>query len=619
MCGIVGAWRLDGGPVEAAPLERMLGAIAHRGPDDNGIWTGSQVGLGHCRLSIIDLSPAGHQPMLTTDGQGVLAYNGEVYNYRELRAELERDGFRFTGNSDTEVVLAALHAWGPEKSIPRFNGMFAFAYFDARDNTLWLGRDRLGIKHLYTTETDGMLLFGSEVKAILAYPGYRMAIDDAALRNRFLTKPRAHETLFQGVAGLLPGSLWKVTTAGIRKARYFEVESSIDADRVREAHRHGDRTAMIDAFREALSDSVRMHLASDAPLAAMCSGGVDSSLVAALAHDEVPGLTGYVADVPPGGGEGAQAELAGRHIGVAMRRVEIGREDYMRLWSDAVFHLDSPTFFPSAPALLAVAWACRRDGIKVLLTGEGADELFGGYIWHAEAHRNWQRRLWVERWVPGLISPRARRRAREFPLDPPLTQRGWERSVRQAMAQRTDDQTMPARLMSALSGAGDEADIAFLVSGYNDLIEHLSWLLHRHDHMGMAASMEMRVPFLENRLIDMGLHLPRWAKFHDKQGKWLEKQVALERLPSEVVMAKKKGFPMPRSYTAGTERLLVGGMLADRLGWSTASTRAIIETFPTHAHLRYLTVSAEIFLRQQVGGLSAGEVGEQLNAVTRAL
>jgi len=614
MCGVVGGWRFDGGPIERADLVRMLEAVAHRGPDDHGTWAGGQAGLGHNRLSIIDLSAAGHQPMLTHDGAGVLAYNGEVYNYRDLRTELEREGATFTGSSDTEVVLAALHAWGPERSIARFNGMFAFAYLDRRENALWLGRDRLGIKHLYTAETGGCLLFASEVKALLAHARFTPRIDNAALRKRFLSKPRAHETLFEEVSGLLPGSLWKVTASGIEKRRYFDIEAGIDPERLVRAHARVDRNEAVAEFRAGLAASVRMHLVSDAPIAAMCSGGVDSSLIAALAHDEVASLAGYVADVPPGGGEGDQAELAARHIGIPMRRIGISRPDYLRLWSTAVRHLDGPAFQPSEPALLAVAQACRADGIKVLLTGEGADELFGGYGWQARAARDWRRRLWLERFLPMLVSRRSRVRARRFPLVPGLGQREFDPRVRHAMALNTDDDFLPQRLLARLAGAGTEAERSFLIAGYNDMTDHLSWLLHRHDHMGMAASIEMRVPFLENHLIDMGMHLPAWAKFHRGQGKWVEKMVALERLPARVVLARKKGFPMPGSYTAGTERLLVGGLLADQLGWSRLTTQSIAESLRGLDSLRFLAVGMEILLRQHLDHQSAAAVGEQLNA-----
>lgn len=503
MCGVVGSWRQDGGTVQVADLEAMLATILHRGPDDGGVWVGGQLGLGHRRLAILDLSPTGHQPMSTADGEGVIAYNGEIYNYRTLRSDLERAGVRFVGTSDAEVLLQALHTWGPEHTIPLLNGMFAFAYLDRRNNTLWLARDRLGIKHLYVAETGRELIFASEVKALLVHPGFVAKIDSAALRKRFLSKPRARDTLFEGISGLEAGSWWKIDTSGRQKHRYFDVESSLDVDCLIAAQRQGDPAEAVAAFREAFADSVKLHLASDAPLAAMCSGGVDSSLIAAFAHDDVRDLVGYVADASVGSGEGDQAERAGSHIGIRMRRIKVTQEEYLRLWPHAVRHLDEPAFNHSEPALLAVAKACRADGIKVLLTGEGADELFGGYAWHARTYQRWQRQDRLERFLPMLVSSRSRRRAADFPLlalSEPEFHRQWQRTL----ALDTADDLAPRRLFDRLSGIAKRPERAFLVHGFTDMLTHLPWLLHRHDHLGMAASIEMRVPFLAAEFLFAG-------------------------------------------------------------------------------------------------------------------
>jgi asparagine synthase (glutamine-hydrolysing) len=178
MCGVAGILRIDGTAVDAGPLEGMLDTIVHRGPDDRGTWTEGSLALGHVRLSVIDPSARAHQPMLTADGQGVLAYNGEVYNFPELRAELEAEGVRFESHGDAAVVLEALHRWGPKRAIPRFDGMFAFAYLDRRDQTLWLARDRFGIKSLSIARRDGLVLFSSEIKALFAHPAVRPIRDD---------------------------------------------------------------------------------------------------------------------------------------------------------------------------------------------------------------------------------------------------------------------------------------------------------------------------------------------------------------------------------------------------------------------------------------------------------
>ena len=618
MCGIVGIWKRNGERADPALIERMLATILHRGPDGGGVWSEGRIALGHRRLSIIDLSAAGHQPMLTSDRRGVLAYNGEIYNYPELRLLLQKEGVLFVGTSDTEVLLAALHSWGPERTISLLNGMFAFAYCDLRSGALWLARDRLGIKPLYIAEAGQEFLFASEVKAILAHPGVVKQVDEAALNRAFLTRRRSHDTLFAGITGLPSGSWWKLTSDGVEKHRYFDLETALDRKRLTDNHRSIDSRNVTETLERNLRESVRIHLASDAPIAAMCSGGVDSSLIAAYAGDDRPGMVGYVADAPVGSGEAAQALRVGRHIKIPIHEVAVSREEYLRLWPVCIWYLDSPAHHPSEPALLSVARTCRADGIKVLLTGEGADELFGGYPWHAAAHRYWRRWDWLSVVAPFLLRNRASSRQRGFPLQQSImSSKRYRRRSRMALAADVERDFLPRRLFETLPGIDRLSDRALVVSGLTDLVEHLSWVLHRHDHMSMAASMEMRVPFLENRLIDFGMHLPSAVKLRRGQGKWALKTVALKRLPRDVVFARKKGFPIPGAYTAGTERILLGGLLADQLQWSKATTEFIVDDLRHDIDLRFLLVGTEIWLRQQFGNEGSDAIGEKLVAGIR--
>ena len=618
MCGIVGIWQRNGTRADPALIERMLATILHRGPDGGGVWAEGRLALGHRRLSIIDLSAAGHQPMLSADRRGVLAYNGEIYNYPALRLQLQQEGVAFVGTSDTEVVLAALHSWGPERTIPLLNGMFAFAYFDLRCGALWLARDRLGIKPLYVAEAGQEFLFASEVKAILAHPGVVKRVDEAALNRTFLARRRSHDTLFTGITGVPSGSWWKVTDDGIAKHRYFDVETALDRKRLTDSHRSIDLKNVIETLECDLRESVRIHLASDAPIAAMCSGGVDSSLIAAYASDDRPGMVGYVADAPVGSGEAVQALRVGRHIKVPIHEVAVPREEYLRLWPVCIWYLDSPAHHPSEPALLSVARTCRADGIKVLLTGEGADELFGGYPWHAAAHRSWRRWEWLSAVTPSVLRSRAASRQRGFPLQQSfMSSKRYRRRFRMALAADAERELLPRRLFESLPGIDCLSDRALVVSGLTDLVEHLSWVLHRHDHMSMAASIEMRVPFLENRLIDFGMHLPRSVKLRWGQGKWALKTVAIKRLPRDVVYARKKGFPIPSAYTDGTERILLGGLLAEQLHWSRATTEFIVDDLRYDVDLRFLMVGTEIWLRQQFGSETSDGIGEKLCAHAR--
>ena len=465
--------------------------------------------------------------------------------------------------------------------------MFAFAYLDLRCGALWLARDRLGIKPLYVAETGQELLFASEVKAILAHPGVATRVDEAAMSRAFLVRRRSHDTLFAGIAGMPSGSWWKVTVDGIVKHRYFDIETTLDRTRLTDNHRSINPVHVTETLRSSLQESVRIHLASDAPIAAMCSGGVDSSLIAACAGDDRPGLVGYVAEAPVGHGEAAQASRVGRHINIPIREVAVPREDCLRLWPVCIRHL----------------------------TGEGADELFGGYAWHAASRRYWRDGAWLSAVLPRFLRGRAASRQRAFPLQRPTTSSGFHRCrSRMALAADAEREFLPRRLFESLSGIGRLSDRALVVSGLADLVEHLSWGLHRHDHKSMAASVEMRVPFLENRMIDFGMHLPRSVKLRRGQGKWALKTVALDRLPRDVVFARKKGFPIPHAYTNGTERILLDGLLADQLQWSKATTGFIVDDLRHDTDLLFLMVGMEIWLRQVLGHETSDAVGEKLNS-----
>jgi asparagine synthase (glutamine-hydrolysing) len=567
----------------------MMERIAHRGPDDQGSWVNDTVALGHQRLSILDLSDRGHQPFITADGNGILVFNGEVYNYTELRKELEEEGVRFVSTSDTEVALYALHVWGPETAIPRFNGMFGLAYFDQRNRTLVLARDRLGIKPLYIACESGRIVFASEIKALLAHPCVRCVPDRHALAiHAALHRIEGEMTPFEGISALRPGSFWKVTEGSVAKTVFFDVFDRLDVDRIVQAMRTPLKE--VDEFDNAIVHSVGIHLASDAPLASMCSGGVDSSLITAIARESRPDITAYVADVKNTVSEGARARVVAKALGIRLCQVDVDAEDLLRLWPEATWFGDQPNTHGNDMPMLAVARACRRDGIKVVLTGEGADELFGGYAWQAEAFDRWRRwrrhplRAAAEhiKWLRPLL--------RRFPKplgipDAPYSFGGAipllgggnpvdryvgrldaAAGLRLLFSLDPNRQSRAASLFHKLEGAGTLEERAFLARGLDDMYGHLESLLKRNDRMGMAASIETRVPFLENRLIDLGMHAPFSVKRRDGHGKWIVKRAAQKRLPREIVFAEKLGFPAAFDYvrslcsTAGCPRTSFAGM-----------------------------------------------------------
>jgi len=628
MCGIVGYWNRDDAPASEAILRRMVERIRYRGPDDEGTWLDGAIGFGHCRLSILDLSPRGHQPFVTADGQGVLTYNGEVYNFPQLRRELEAEGVRFQSACDTEVVLYALHRWGPQRAVPRFNGMFALAYFDRRTNALWLARDRVGIKPLYLARYGARrVAFASEIKALLAHPEIPCRPDVHALSS-FLTYQRfeGRWTPFEGIDDVPAGSLLKITQDAIEETVYFDVLRDVEIERLLTCAQR-DPQQLISEFDDAFAESVHAHLISDAPLATMCSGGIDSSLVMAVAKRFKPDVVAYVANVKGAPvSEGAKAQLVGRHVGCRVRQVDVDLEDLLRWWPLIVWHGDQPNAHANDMPYLLVVRACHEDGVKVVLTGEGSDELFGGYAWQVQAYRMWRARRLHARWIPNV--PLFRFAGRVHPkLEPidlqPLTRHPflrreqldeWQDVVRQACV--TDGArrlTRHAALFKKLERVEPVEDRAFLARAFEDWYGNLQAVLHRNDRISMSASVEARVPFLEHRLMDLGMHLPRAMKYRDGKTKWIVKTAAerADALPRDLIHARKIHFAVPAPWRAAFA-LLQEGAAAELFKWGALETRAIIERAAGASTIIHNLLGVELWARIFLRGASPDQLGEEL-------
>ncbi|ONH28973.1 asparagine synthase (glutamine-hydrolyzing) [Pseudofrankia asymbiotica] len=544
MCGIAGIFRFDSEPVDPALLAEMTGLLAHRGPDDERFWAAGPVGFGHRRLSIIDLSGSA-QPMASADGRHHICFNGEILNYRRLR---EQTSYPFHTNGDTEVALARFVTRGVD-GLSDLAGQFAFAVHDAERNQLYLVRDRIGILPLYYHLDGGRLVFASEIKAILPALSGPPRVDHASVADYLAARSvPAPRTLFEGIRKLLPGHVLVVTGDGrISTRRYWRPPTPADMLTV------GPEEA-VDLVDETLRRAVERATVADTPVGAYLSGGLDSSLVAALMTRQT---AEPVHTFSVGFGSGPFDELpiarsVSARLGTRHHELEVGPNDFSDLWHTATWHRDAPV---SEPADVAVHMLARlaREQVRVVLSGEGADELFGGYPKYRLAALT-SRIGAIPAWMRGPVFDRAQQalpagahrlrialralgepdeRARREGWFAPFTER--ERMRLLGRPRFEHGRLLPATDSDPLRGML-EADL-------------LGWLpdnlLERGDRMTMAASVEMRPPMLDHELVELAFRLPSAVKVRDGRGKWVLKEVARRYLPDEIVDRPKVGFRVP--------------------------------------------------------------------------
>jgi asparagine synthase (glutamine-hydrolysing) len=565
MCGIAGIVALDGAPVPrlAAALGVLDRLIAHRGPDGNGAWSSNSraVGLVHRRLAIIDLSDAARQPMLMP-GPSAITYNGEIYNYRELREAL-KGGWRFRSISDTECILAAYDRDGTD-CLDRLRGMFAFAIWDERRQSLFCARDRFGIKPFYYTTVGNLFVFASEAKALLPFLP-EIATDPAALAE-YLTFQYTigEDTLFRGIRQLMPGHALAVENGRIRIWRYWDVRYDIDFEH---NARYFERR-----LGELLDDTVRLHLRSDVPVGAYVSGGLDSSLIATLGGKTEHGVAdcfhGRFTEFP-GYDESAFAQMAVDGAGARLHTVDIIADDFRKHIEDVVYHLDFPAAGPGSFAQFMVSQLAARH-LKVVLGGQGGDEIFGGYARYLLAYfeqcikaaldgtyRDGNFVVTIESIVPnlGLL--------REYK---PLISEFWREGLFGGLDERY------FRLIDRSTDMREEIDWAQLDKGrvfeafraifnnrdnvrkeaYFDSMTHFDFkcllpaLLQVEDRMSMAHGLESRVPLLDHPLVEFAATVPADVKFKHGHMKHLLRSACADTLPRDILDRRDKmGFPVP--------------------------------------------------------------------------
>jgi asparagine synthase (glutamine-hydrolysing) len=561
MCGfagIVAADRLRA--EERARLTPMRDVLAHRGPDEAGTHLDDQAGLVHRRLSIVDLA-SGQQPLSNEDGAIWIAYNGEVYNHADIRRELEAKGHVYRTKSDTETIVHAYEEWGAECA-HRFRGMFAFALWDSARRRLLLVRDRLGIKPLYWCRAGDRLVFGSEIKAILESGLVRAEANEALLAEVLTTRYSSdEETLYKGIYRLPPGHVLIFEEGRTTVRQYWDIPT-------------GEPTAdlafpeMVSRFRGLLEESVKLRLMSDVPLGMFLSGGIDSSVIAALMARMIdrPLRTFSVAFEDRAFSELEYARQVSRAIKADAHEIVIGEREFFGALPRLVWHEDEPIAHPSSVPLYFVS-RLARDHVKVVLTGEGSDELLAGYGKYPRSLVNWHAgslyravapdaaRAWVrDRVVPRLPSRLGRYVSRSFlgmPQTPealffdafagiPLQQ--LRTLATPAMLARARDPYATSRSWLERPRAGTPLLNRLL---YADLRTYLVELLMKQDQMSMAASIESRVPFLDHHLVEFAAMLPPAAKLRGFTTKRLLRAAARDLLPPEIVNRPKMGFPVP--------------------------------------------------------------------------
>ena len=560
MCGICGIFNMNGEPVSSVSLRRMTDAIAHRGPDGEGFYTDSFIGLGHRRLAIIDLTPAAHQPMVTRDGQFAISYNGEVYNFQEIRAQLQSLGHQFHSRSDSEVILYAYSQWGP-RCVERFNGMFAFAIWDKKRQELFLARDRYGIKPLYYTFAGATLVFASEQKAILTHEAVSHDIDLEALVEYFTFQNIfTDKTLLKGVKLFPSGSFAQIPLGARSQAlsptRYWDFN-------FREPDNPSSEQAYVEELDRLFRQAVNRQLVSDVDVGAYLSGGMDSGSITAVAAKQLPYIKTFTCgfDLHSASGlelgfdEREDSELMSYLFKTEHYEMVLKAGDMERVLPALAWHMEEPRVGQSYPNYYVAQLASKF--VKVVLSGSGGDELFGGYPWryyrsvvndsfedYIDKYYLFWQRLIANRSIQTVFKPVW-----------PEVKHVWTRDIFRDVFQHRD---------IALSRPEDYVNHSL----YFEAKTFLHGLLIVEDKLSMAHSLETRVPFLDNDLVDFAVQVPVGLKLGNlnrvvrlnenepgakpqkyfqktKDGKLLLRQVMSRYIPDQITHGIKQGFSAP--------------------------------------------------------------------------
>lgn len=585
MCGITGFWQDDqqAGDVLNSIADQMANTLTHRGPDSQGLWTDPETGLalGHRRLAIVDLSPQGHQPMQSENGRYVLTFNGEIYNFQDLRQQLITLGHHFRGYSDTEVMLAAFVQWGIVSSVQKFVGMFAFALWDREERTLSLGRDRLGEKPLYYGWMGETFLFASELKALKAHPHWQGIIDrdvlTLILRYNYIPAPYS---IYQNIYKLPPGTLLTIPTSNPHPRPEPQAYWSM-ASTVTEGKGHlftGSETDAVAQLDHLLRDAIAQQMLADVPLGAFLSGGVDSSTVVALmqVQSRQPIKTFTIGFYETAYNEANDAKAVAQHLGTDHTELYVTPEEALAVIPKLPTLYDEP-FSDSSQIPTFLVSQLARQHVTVSLSGDGGDELFGGYNRYFWANQIWQRVGWLPEPMRGFIAQLVTARSPEAwnatfqqlnPILPkPLQQRlAGDKLHKLAMVLKArNPETLYRYLVSHWSdsasvvlGASEPKTAITDATRWVDLPSFSQWMMYldaitylpgdiltKVDRAAMGVSLETRVPFLDHHVVEFAHTLPLNFKIRQGQGKWLLRQVLYQYVPQSLIERPKMGFGVP--------------------------------------------------------------------------
>ncbi len=633
--------------VDPSVLKSMRDVITHRGPDDEGIFIEDGIGLGHRRLSIVDVA-SGHQPMTNEDGSLHIIYNGEIYNHADFRELLEARGHVYQTHCDTETILHLYEEYG-DTCVEHLRGMFAFAIWDRRKRELFIARDRLGVKPLYYVHTDnGSLYFASEIKALLEARAVKPELNFAAFSDYLANHATSGEdTLFVNVKRLMPGHTLTWRDGEIKIKKYWDVSFAKAAQ-----NGHSDRDYIAewsDLFRQ----SVKLRLMADVPLGMFLSGGIDSSAIAAVMSTLVdePIKTFSVAFAEREANELEYARLVSRAFKTDHHEVVITAEQFFHALPELIWHEDEPLAHPSSVALYFVSELASRH-VKVVLTGEGSDELMAGYARYRKTILNLALGERYHRMVPSSIRHLVRdqiagmtgsKLQRTFlNLSPDIESIYFDNFA--VFTRSNQDQLLTPETIDRMGGIDPYAGVRRALSEtdanslldrllYADIKTYLHELLMKQDQMSMAASVESRVPFLDHKLVEFTSALPERLKLNRWTTKYVLRQSMKGVLPEQILTRPKMGFPVPigawfsGAYTHALEEYVLGSRAMDRGIFNPEFVRTLVSQHQrgeaNHSERLWSLVNLEIWLRRFIDGenMSAGgleSVDESVLATARA-